>query len=74
VAGTFSLLSGLIGLGIAMILKSAAEGDGGIGLTLLLVTGVAGVVGGLAALIKPERLATVTPALATAGADSRFAA
>ena len=74
VAGTFSLLAGLIGLGIAMILKSAAEGDGGIGLTLLLVTGVAGVVGGLAALIKPERLATVTPALATAGADSRFAA
>lgn len=64
VAGTFSLLAGLVGLGIASILKSAADGDGGIGLTLLLVTGVAGVVGGLVTLIKPERLpiasATVT--------------
>jgi hypothetical protein len=74
VAGTFSLLLGLVGLGIAAILKSAAEGDGGIGLTLLLVTGVAGVVGGIATLIKPERLPTVQPAMATVGADSRFAA
>ena len=74
VAGTFSLLLGLVGLGIGAILKSAAEGDGGVGLTLLILTGVAGVVGGIATLIKPERLATVTPALATVGTDSRFAA
>lgn len=73
VAGTFSLLLGLIGLGIGAMLKSAAEGDGGIGLTLLIVTGVAGVVGGIATLAKPERLAA-QPALATVGADSRFAA
>src|ERR1041385_7139060 len=47
VAGTFSFLLGLVGLGIGAILKSAAEGDGGVGLTLLLLAGVAGVVGGL---------------------------
>ncbi|HEY5921542.1 MAG TPA: hypothetical protein VIV11_07715 [Kofleriaceae bacterium] len=74
VAGTFSLLLGLVGLGIGALLKSAAEGDGGIGLTLLIVTGVAGIAGGITALVKPERLATVTPALATVGTDSRFAA
>jgi hypothetical protein len=56
-AGALSLVLGLVGLGIAMILKSAAEGDAGIGLTLLLVTGVSGVVGGMIALIKPQRLA-----------------
>ena len=55
VAGTFSLLLGLIGLGIAALLKSAAEGDAGIGMTFLLLTGVAGVVGGIMALAKPER-------------------
>jgi len=74
VAGTFSLLLGLVGLGIGAILKSAAEGDGGIGLTLLLVTGIAGVVGGIATLVKPERLPTVAPALAPVGVDSRYAA
>jgi len=57
VAATFSLLGGIAGLGIASILKSAAGGDGGIGLTLLMVTGVAGIIGGLIALVKPERLA-----------------
>jgi hypothetical protein len=56
-AGALSLVLGLVGLGIAMILKSAAEGDAGIGLTLLLLTGVSGVVGGMIALIKPQRLA-----------------
>ena len=61
VAGTFSFLLGLVGLGIAALLKSAAEGDAGIGLTLLLLTGVAGVVGGIMGLVKPERWAT-TPA------------
>lgn len=55
VAGTFALLAGIAGLGIASILKSAAEGDSGIGLTFLLVTGVAGIVGGIMALAKPER-------------------
>ncbi len=74
VAGTFSLLAGLVGLGIASILKSAAEGDGGIGLTLLLVTGIAGVIGGLIALVKPERLLAVKPALAAVGTDTRIAA
>jgi hypothetical protein len=57
-AGTLSLLLGLLGLGIAAVLKSAAEGDSGVGMTLLLVTGVAGIVGGVLALIKPERIAT----------------
>jgi hypothetical protein len=55
VAGTFSLLLGAVGLGIAVLLKSAAEGDSGIGMTLLLVTGIAGVAGGLFALVKPDR-------------------
>jgi hypothetical protein len=60
-AGTFSLLFGLVGLGIAMLLRSAAAetsadgGSGGIALTILLLTGVAGAVGGLLALVKPER-------------------
>lgn len=63
-AGTLSLLLGLLGLGIAAVLKSAAEGDGGIGLTILLATGIAGVVGGLAALFKPERAEAVKAALA----------
>jgi hypothetical protein len=65
VAGTFSLLFGLIGLGIGALLKSAAEGDGGIGLTLLIVTGLAGVVGGIMTLVKPERGEAVNPALGT---------
>jgi hypothetical protein len=56
-AATFSLLFGLIGLGIGMILKSAAEGDAGIGMTLLILTGVSGVVGGIIGLVKPERFA-----------------
>ncbi len=59
VAGTFSLLFGLLGLGIGAILKSAAEGDSGIGLTILLLTGLAGIVGGIMALAKPERLAAL---------------
>ena len=67
VAGTFSLLLGIVGLAIGALLKSAAEGDAGIGLTILLLTGVAGIVGGIAALVKPERLVTVQPALAPVG-------
>ena len=39
------------------ILYSTAGKDGGIALLLLLVTGIAGVVGGLLALVKPERAA-----------------
>jgi hypothetical protein len=74
VAGTFSLLFGIAGLGIAGLLESAAEGDSGIGLTMLLLTGVAGVVGGLIALVKPERLVAVKPALAAVGTDTRIAA
>ncbi len=63
-AAAFSLIFGLIGLGIGAILKSAAEGDAGIGMTLLLVTGISGVVGGIMALVKPERAdapAALTP-------------
>ena len=60
VAGVFSFLFGLIGLGIGALLKSAAGPDAGIGLNLLLATGVLGTVGGLFALIKPER-AVVSP-------------
>lgn len=74
VAGTFSFLLGIAGLGIAALLKSAAEGDGGIGLTLLLVTGVAGLVGGLAALIKPERPAQAQAPIAVVGTTTRIAA
>lgn len=59
-AAAFSLIFGLIGLGIGAILKSAAEGDAGIGMTLLLVTGIAGVIGGLIGLVKPERFAATT--------------
>jgi hypothetical protein len=61
-AGALSLVFGLIGLGIAALLKSAAEGDAGIGLTLLLVTGITGVVGGILALAKPERQPALAPA------------
>jgi hypothetical protein len=56
-AGALALLLGIVGLGIGAVLKSAAEGDSGAGMTLLLVTGAAGVIGGLMALAKPERLA-----------------
>lgn len=59
-AAAFSLIFGLIGLGIGAILKSAAEGDAGVGMTLLLLTGIAGVVGGLIGLVKPERFAGTT--------------
>jgi hypothetical protein len=65
-AGTFALLLGVVGLGIGAVLKSAAEGDAGIGMTLLIVTGLAGCIGGIAALIKPERMeVSVQPALAS---------
>jgi hypothetical protein len=67
-AGAFSLVLGLVGLGIGMILKGAAEGDAGIGLTFLILTGITGVVGGLIALIKPERAQQVMPAMVGAPA------
>lgn len=54
-AGAFALIMGLIGLGIGAMLKGAAEGDAGIGIYLLVLTGVLGTVGGLLALVKPER-------------------
>lgn len=66
-AGVFAFLLGLVGLGIGALLKSAAGDDGGIGLTLLLATGVLGTLGGLFALVKPDRGET-TPALAPARA------
>ncbi len=66
-AGFFSLLLGVIGLGIAMLLKSAAGGDSGLGLTFLLATGALGTAGGLFALIKPERTAPAAQAPRLAG-------
>ncbi len=73
VGGTFAFLFGLIGLGIWAILNAAAnevaadiaKGGGagesvkGIAMHLLMVTGALGLVGGLMALIKPERKAAV---------------
>lgn len=53
--GFGALLLGLIGFAIGMLLKSAGEGDAGIGVTMLILTGVAGLIGGLLALIKPDR-------------------
>jgi hypothetical protein len=58
--GIGSLLFGLIGLGIWALLNSAASDAGGgesaagIGLHLLLITGLGGLIGGLLGAIKPE--------------------
>jgi len=54
-AGTLAMIFGLLGLGVTALLKSAAEGDAGIGLTLLLVGCLAGTVGGILGIAKPER-------------------
>ena len=61
-AGAFSLILGLIGLGIGALLQGAAGGESGIGIYLLVLTGVAGTVGGLLALVKPERAAVAAAA------------
>jgi hypothetical protein len=60
--GVGSLLVGLLGLAIWALLSTAAKeagGDGGsvagIGLHLLMLTGLGGLIGGLAALVKPDR-------------------
>ncbi|HEY4058898.1 MAG TPA: hypothetical protein VGM39_19925 [Kofleriaceae bacterium] len=55
VAATFSFLFGLVTLGLGVLLRGAAEGDGGIALTLLVVTGLAGAVAGIIGLVKPDR-------------------
>lgn len=55
VAGSFTLLFGLLALGIGALAKSAAGAESGIGITLMLLAGVAGVVGGLITLVKPDR-------------------
>ena len=52
--GIGSLLFGLVGLGIWALLNSGAEGSAGIGLHMLLLTGVGGTIGGLMGTIKPE--------------------
>jgi hypothetical protein len=55
------MLIGLIGLGIWAILSSAAsdptsgESAAGVGMHLLLLTGLGGTLGGLIATIKPDR-------------------
>jgi len=61
-AGAFSLILGLVGLGIGALLQSAAGGESGIGIYLLVMTGIAGTVGGLLALVKPERAAVAAAA------------
>lgn len=58
--GSLSLLLGLISLALgALIMSVASEGGkeagAGIAITLLVVTGAAGALGGLMALIKPDR-------------------
>ena len=60
--GTGALLFGVIGLAIWALLNSAAQEAGGsggsvagIGLHMLLITGIGGALGGLFALIKPDR-------------------
>lgn len=53
--GVTSLLVGLLGLGIWALLSSAAEGSAGIGLHMLLLTGLGGIIGGLVATVKPDR-------------------
>lgn len=57
--GSLSLLLGLISLAIgALIMSAASEGgdtSAGIAITMLVVTGIAGALGGLMALIKPDR-------------------
>jgi hypothetical protein len=53
--GTFAFLLGAVGLGIGALLKGASEGNSGIGMTFLLITGVLGLAGGLLALVKPDR-------------------
>lgn len=53
--GIGSLLFGVIGLAVWALLNSAAEGSAGIGLHMLLLTGVGGALGGLIATIKPDR-------------------
>ena len=53
--GITSLLVGLLGLGIWALLSSAAEGSAGVGLHMLLLTGLGGIIGGLVATVKPDR-------------------
>jgi hypothetical protein len=53
--GVTSLLIGLVGLGIWALLSSAAEGSAGVGLHMLLLTGLGGIGGGLIATVKPDR-------------------
>lgn len=54
-AGTLAFLLGIAALGIGALLKSALEGDSGLALTMLMVTGAAGIIGGLMTLVKPDR-------------------
>ncbi len=62
-SAALALIFGLVALGIGAVLTNAAEGDGGIAIKLLLLTGVAGSLGGLIGLVKPERfIATATQA------------
>lgn len=66
VAGTFSLLIGLIGLGIASLLLTAAKDPGvsqandsggvaGVGMYVMFLAALLGAVAGLVTLVKPDR-------------------
>ncbi|CAN5748883.1 hypothetical protein BH11MYX2_BH11MYX2_13100 [soil metagenome] len=55
VAATFSFLFGLVTLGLGVLLRGAAEGDSGIALTLLVITGLAGAICCIIGLVKPDR-------------------
>jgi hypothetical protein len=73
--GFFTLLLGMVGLGIGMIFQAAADevskdagqSIGGVGISLMLAGGALAALGGLLALIKPDRGEVApTPALLAA--------
>jgi hypothetical protein len=54
-AGLFSLLLGLVPLGAGLLMNAGANGDGGSGILALIAAGGVGALGGLLALISPDR-------------------
>lgn len=58
-AGLLSLLLGLVPLGAGLLMNAGANGDGGSGILALIAAGGVGALGGLLALISPDRGAVV---------------
>lgn len=60
--GTGALVFGLAGLGIGLLLKAGLGEAGAVGIAVYLMVfgGLAGVVGGLAGLVRPERAVATT--------------